>query len=216
MKSKQKRDLSNLCEIDTFSRKNNNYLIKRNSKHRKHRIKAFLLEAAATDLTPNFAVTIVWHALQTAGDRRDGHILGMPPDKRQEHLMRKLRTLAKKLGFSAVYVWVSSVGAKMGDHLHMALHWKYSAFLQLVDLFQNVLGSDVDHEGKTKGQFKARSFCRGWEITEIDDGLSGALRWGRYMAYQKSKHQDTSSGRRMGCSNINGISVNLNANGFLI
>ena len=200
MKSKQNKEFSNPCLIDTYSKRNTNYLIKRSSNLGKQRIKAFLREAASVDVIPNFAVTIVWHALQTAGDRRDGHILGMPSDKRQEHLMRKIRTLAKQLGFSAVYVWVSSVGAKMGDHLHMALHWKYSAFLQLVDLFQKVLGSDVNHEGKTKRQFEARSFCRGWEIKEIDDGLSGALRWGRYMASQQLKHQDSSGGRRMGTS----------------
>ena len=200
MKSKQNKEFSNRCLIDTYSSKNTNYLIKRSSKRRKHRIKAFLRKADTANTIPNFAVTIVWHALQTAGDQRDGHILGMLPDKRQEHLMRKIRTLAKQLGFSAVYVWVSSVGAKMGDHLHMALHWKYSAFLQPVDLFQKVLGSDVNHEGKTKGQFEARSFCRGWEIKEIIGGLSGTLRWGRYMASQQFKHQDSSGGRRMGTS----------------
>ena len=206
MKSKQNKEFSNPCLIDTYSgtnsRTNTNYLIKRSSKRRKQRIKAFLREAASADVIPNFAVTIVWHALQTAGDRRDGHILGMPSDKRQEHLMRKIRTLAKQLGFSAIYVWVSSVGAKMGDHLHMALHWKYSAFLQLVDLFQKVLGSDVNHEGKTKRQFEARSFCRGWEIKEIVTSLAGALGWGEYLAFQRIKHNECSKGRRMGFSKL--------------
>jgi len=82
----------------------------------------------------------------------------------------------------------------------MALHWRVSDFIELVQLMEKILGSDVDHEFKTKGQFEARSFCRGWEVKEISDGLSGALRWGEYMAYQKSKHQDTSSERCMGFS----------------
>ena len=156
------------------------------------------MEAATADVTPNFAVTIVWHALQTAGDRRDGHILGMKAAKRQEHVMRKIRTLAKQLGFSAVYVWVTSVGAKMGHHLHMALHWRYSSFLDLVNLLQQILGSDVDHEPEVNRRYIARSCCRGWEIKEIIGGLSGALRWGNYMALQQLKHHDRSNGRHMG------------------
>ena len=124
----------------------------------------------------------------------------MQAAKRQEHLMRKIRTLAKQLGFSAVYVWVTSVGAKMGDHLHMALHWRYSAFLDLVNLLQQILGSDVDHEAVVNRRHVVRSCCRGWEIKEIIGGLSGALRWGGYMASQQLKHQDSSGGRRMGTS----------------
>ena len=110
------------------------------------------------------------------------------------------RTLAKQLGFSAVYVWITSVGAKMGDHLHMALHWRYSSFLDLVNLLQQILGSDVDHEAELNRRHIARSCCRGWEIKEIIGGLSGAFRWGRYMASQQFKHQDSSGGRRMGTS----------------
>ena len=202
MKSKRNKEFSNPCLIDTYSKRNTNYLIKRSSNLGKQRIKAFLREEASADVISNFAIAIVWHALQTAGDRRNGHIQGKLLDKRQEHLMRKIRTLAKQLGFSAVYVWVSSVGAKMGDHLHMALHWKYSAFLQLVDLFQKVLGSDVNHEGKTKRQFEARSFCRGWEIKEIVTSLAGALGWGEYLAFQRIKHHECSKGRRMGFSKL--------------
>ena len=200
MNYQQNKETPDLSKIHTYSKKKTKYLIERSIKRRKERIEIFLMEAAAADVTPNFAVTIVWHALQTAGDRRDGHILGMQAAKRQEHLMRKIRTLAKQLGFSAVYVWVTSVGAKMGDHLHMALHWRYSSFLDLVNLLQQILGSDVDHEADINRRNTARSCCRGWEIKEIICGLSGALRWGRYMASQQFKHQDSSGGRRMGTS----------------
>ena len=200
MNYQQNKKIPDLRKIHTYSKKKTNYLIERSIKRRQHRIEMFLTEAEAVDVTPNFAVTIVWHALQTAGDRHDGHILGMQSTKRQEHLMRKIRTLAKQLGFSAVYVWVTSVGAKMGDHLHMALHWRYSAFLDLVNLLQQILGSDVDHEAEGNRRHVARSCCKGWEIKEIIGGLSGALRWGRYMASQQLKHQDISGGRRMGTS----------------
>ena len=200
MNYQQNKEIPDLRKIHTYSKKKTNYLIERSSKRRQCRIEKFLMEAEAADVTPNFAVTIVWHALQTAGDRHDGHILGMQAAKRQEHLMRKIRTLAKQLGFSAVYVWVTSVGAKMGDHLHMALHWRYSASLDLVNLLQQILGSDVDHEADVNRRHIARSCCRGWEIKEIVGGLSGALRWGRYMALQQIKHQDSSGGRQMGTS----------------
>ena len=200
MNYQQNKETPDLSKIHTYSKKKTNYLIERSIKRRQHRIEMFLTEAAAADVTPNFAVTIVWHALQTAGDRRDGHILGMQAAKRQEHLMRKIRTLAKQLGFSAVYVWVTSVGAKMGDHLHMALHWRHTASLDLVNLLQQILGSDVDHEADVNRRHVAQSCCRGWEIKEIIGGLSGALRWGRYMASQQFKHQDNSTGRRMGTS----------------
>ena len=202
MNSKGNKEKSNLGKTDTYSnsKKDISRKLLRTSKRRKTRIAAFLQKAEALDVKPNFAVTIVWHALQTAGDRHDGHILGMQPAKRQEHLMRKIRTLAKQLGFSAVYVWVTSVGAKMGDHLHMALYWRYSDFLDLVNLLQRILGSDVDHEADLNRRHITRSCCRGWEIKEIIGGLSGALRWGRYMASQQFKHQDKSSGRRMGTS----------------
>ncbi len=200
MNYQQNKEIPDLRKIHTFSKKKANYLIERSTKRRQHRIEMLLTEAEAANVTPNFAVTIVWHALQTAGDRRDGHILGMQSAERQEHLMRKIRTLAKQLGFSAVYVWVTSVGAKMGEHLHMALHWRYSAFIDLVNLFQQLLGSDVDHETDVNRRHAARSCCRGWEIIEISGGLSGALRWGRYIASQQLKHQDSSRGRRMGTS----------------
>ena len=200
MNYQQNNEKPNLSKIHTYSKMKTNYLIERSINRRRERIEIFLREAAAADVTPNFAVTIAWHALQTAGDRRDGHILGMQAAKRQEHLMRKIRTLAKQLGFLAVYVWVTSVGAKMGDHLHMALHWRYSAFLDLVNLLQQILGSDVDHEAEVNRPNVARSCCRGWEIKEIVCGLSGALRWGRYMASQQLKHQDSTGGRRMGTS----------------
>ena len=200
MNYQQNTEKPKLSKIHTYSKNKTNYLIERSIKRRKQRIETFLTKADAADVTPNFAVTIVWHALQTAGDRRDGHILGMQAAKRQEHLMRKIRTLAKQLGFSGVYIWVTSVGAKMGDHLHMALHWRHSAFLDLVNLLQRILGSDVDHEAKANKRYIARSCCRGWEIKEIVCGLSGALRWGRYMASQQLKHQDSTGGRRMGTS----------------
>ena len=200
MNYQQNTEKPKLSKIHTYSKNKTNYLIERSIKRRKQRIETFLTKADAADVTPNFAVTIVWHALQTAGDRRDGHILGMQAAKRQEHLMRKIRTLAKQLGFSAVYLWVTSVGAKMGDHLHMALHWRYSSFLDLVNLLQQILGSDVDHEAEANKRYIARSCCRGWEIKEIIGGLSGALRWGGYMASQQLKHQDRSGGRRMGTS----------------
>ena len=200
MNYQQNKEIPDLRKIHTYSKKKANYLTERSIKRRQHRIEKFLTEAEAADVTPNFAVTIVWHALQTAGDRHDGHILGMQAAKRQEHLMRKIRTLAKHLGFSAVYVWVTSVGAKMGDHLHMALYWRHSAFLDLINLLQQILGSDVDHEAEVNRCQTARSCCRGWEIKQIIGGQSGALRWGRYMASQQFKHQDNSSGRRMGTS----------------
>ena len=90
----------------------------------------------------------------------------------------------------------------MGDHLHMALHWKYSAFLQLVDLFQKVLGSDVNQEGKTKRQFEARSFCRGWEIKEIVTSLPRAPGWREYLAIQRIKHHQCSKVIRKGFSKL--------------
>ena len=204
MKSIQNNEMRNLFETYTYSKRRTktNRLIKRNSAHRLLKIETFINEAASADLLPNFAITIVWHALRTAGDQREGHILGMLPHRRQQHLIRKIRALAKHSGFSTVYIWVSCVGAKMGDHLHMAVHWRHSSFLRLVELFQNILGSDVDHECEVKSDFEARSYCRGWEIKEIEYGFYGAMRWGNYMAYQKFKHQDTSPGRRMGYSKI--------------
>ena len=185
MKSKQNKKFSNRCLIDTYSSKNTNYFIKLSSKRRKQRIKAFLREAVSADVIPNFTITIVWHALQTAGDRRDGHILGMPSHKRQEHLMRKLRTLGKRLGFSTVYVWIRSGGNRMGDHLHMALYWRRSEFLNLVKFMEAILGSDVDHETNTRGYFFAESQCKGWQMKEIVNGLAGALGWGEYLAFQR-------------------------------
>ena len=69
--------------------------------------------------------------------------------------MRKLRFLAEQLGFKAVYVWIRSVGNRMGNHLHIALYRQRSEFLILVKFMEAILRSDVDHETNIKSYF----FC---------------------------------------------------------
>ena len=105
-----------------------------------------------------------------------------------------------QLDFKTIYIWVKSVGARMGEHIHLALFWPFSHFIDLVHLMQNLLGSDVDHDVPSRDIYYARSHCRGWEIKPINGGLSGALRWGHYLAEQHVKHNDLSKGRSMGCS----------------
>ena len=202
MKRERNKGNGKLSKLDTYSTKEATYIIKRSTNRRSLKIAEFIRKTDAEYLTPNFALTIVWHALKTAGDRRDGNILGMPTHKRQEHFLRKIRTLAQRLGFSVIYVWIRSVGSRMGEHLHMALYWRHSAFLDLIKLMEVTLGSDVDHEAKSRAQFYGRSQCRGWEIKQILGGISGAFRWGEYLARQRIKHNDLSSGRRMGCSTL--------------
>ena len=115
--------------------------------------------------------------------------------------MRKLSTLAKRLSFSTVYVWIRSVGNRMGNHLHMALYWPRSEFLNLAKFVEAILGSDVVHETNTRGYFFAEAQSNGWQIKEIVNGLAGAPGWGEYLAFQRIKYNECSKGRRMGFSN---------------
>ena len=191
--------------MNTYSRKENikkenTKLIRRCTKRRSTRIADFIKKADKENLASNFALTIVWHALATAGDRHEGHILGMQPQQRQEHFFRKMRTLAQRLSFKTAYFWVRSIGARMGEHLHIGLHWRHSAFVDLIKLMEATFGSDLDHEAKSCAPFYGRSHCRGWELKQIPGGISGAFRWGEYLASQRIKHYDSSSGRRMGFS----------------
>ena len=136
--------------MNTYSKKENTKLIRHCTKRRSTRIADFIKKADKENLAPNFALTVVWHALATAGDRHEGHILGMQPQQWQEHFFRKMRILAQRLRFKTAYVWVRSIGARMGEHLHIGLHWRHSAFVDLIKLMEATLGSDVDHEAKSR------------------------------------------------------------------
>lgn len=202
MSAQDNKGVCKYAQPPSYSKKQSSYFVKRSVRRREQRVKSFLKATAANDLTLNFGLTIVWHALENAGDRREGHILGMKANKRQHHFMRKLRTLAKQLGFKIAYFWVASVGRKMGNHLHMAFFWRSSSFLDLVALLQTTLGSDVNHEASATNFLHAISQCRGWEVKQIPIGTGNLERWSSYLAHQRIKHNDFSSGRRLGFSQL--------------
>ena len=115
MKRERNKGNGKLSKLVTYSTKEATYIIKRSTNRRSLKIAEFILKTDAEYLTPNFALTIVWHALKTAGDRRDGNILGMPPRKRQEHFLRKIRRLAQRLGFSVITFGYAAWAVEWGN-----------------------------------------------------------------------------------------------------
>lgn len=198
MKHQQNIEKHNSTGINTYSNREIKNLL-RNAKRRQSNIFSFIRKQEALNRPINCAITIAWHALVTAGERHYGHIIGMQPNKRQQHLMRKIRGLAKSLNFTTSYIWVRATGARMGEHIHLALHWPHTFLMELIRLLEQLLGCDVNHEIKNGVRFIAVSQCKGWRIDAIDC-LHSANRWGHYMATQKIKHIDLSSSRNLGFS----------------
>ena len=147
--------------------------------------------AYAMDWPLNIGLTITWTALQTAGERNEGHCLGRGEWEREKYARDELARLCRSEGVPFAALWGRDVGADMGAHVHLSMFWPSYKLAQLVALIERITGSSAafvlqPYEADTV----ARSACGGWQITmnRRADGKASALEWAEYIADQHAKH----------------------------
>jgi hypothetical protein len=139
-------------------------------------------------------LTITWTALETAGERNEGHCLGRGEWDREKYTRDELARLCRSEGLPFVALWGRDVGAAMGLHVHLSMFWpcyKLAQLAQLVAVIERISGSSADFVLKPyAADVVARSVCGGWQInmnTRNNDKQS-ALEWAEYIAAQHAKH----------------------------
>jgi hypothetical protein len=140
----------------------------------------------------NVALHITWSAL-IDGERREGHVLGLPAVARERRLWSALRLVAAR----ARVPWLAARGPeydqRRGLHLHMALHLPDAAAIRdAIAVVERLTGAPAERldmrawtvPGQGKRQFHgtiAVSGCNGWlmqrRVEALKGGGKGLLRY---------------------------------------
>ena len=147
--------------------------------------------AYAMDWPLNTGLTITWTALQTAGERNEGHTLGRGERDREKYIRDELARLCRSDGLPFVALWGRDVGAYMGPHTHLSMFWPSRKLGQLVAVIERISGSSADFVLTPYAEnVAARSVCGGWQInmSRRKDDKASALEWAGYIANQHTKH----------------------------
>lgn len=147
--------------------------------------------AYAMDWPLNIGITITWTALETAGERNEGHCLGRGEWGREKYTRDELARLCRSEGLPFVALWGRDVGAYMGSHVHLSIFWPPYKLAQLVAVIERISGSSADFVLKPyAADVVARSVCGGWQINMNNrkDDKESALKWAEYIATQHAKH----------------------------
>jgi len=145
---------------------------------RKAQLEMLIGRSRARDLPMTRAVTINWErVLQSPNECSIA----------QAQMFRKLKNIARKLGFETAYIWVLDVGIDVGLHAHLAIYWPFRHLSHLHNLFH---GIDPNWEQAP------------YSIHDIDIPYyqKGDYEWGQYMAEQVNKHPYDVKGRMLGYS----------------
>ena len=145
---------------------------------RKAQLEMPIGRSRARDLPMTRAVTINWE-----------RILQSPNECSiaQSQMFRRLKNIARKLGFETAYVWVLDNGVEVGLHTHFALNWPFRHLSYLHHLFHRI--------DPNFGQ--APHNIHDMEIVYYQNG---DYEWGQYMAEQVNKHPHDVKGRLLGYS----------------
>jgi len=87
------------------------------------RFREAVVFAYAMDWPLNIGITITWAALETAGERNEGHCLGRGDWDREKYTRDELARLCRSEGLPFVALWGRDVGADMGSHVHLSIFW---------------------------------------------------------------------------------------------
>ena len=148
--------------------------------------------AYAMDWPLNIGITITWTALETAGERNEGHCLGRGEWDREKYTRDELARLCRSEGLPFVALWGRDVGADMGSHVHLSIFWPSYKLAQLVAVIERISGSSADFVLKPyAADVVARSVCGGWQINMNNRDKAGAGEWAEYIAAQHAKHPAT-------------------------
>ena len=164
---------------------------RRRERERLMRFREAVSFAYAMDWPLNIGITITWAALQTAGEKNEGHCLGRGEWDRESYARDELARLCRSEGLPFVALWGRDVGADMGSHVHLSMFWPSQKLAQIVAVIERISGSSADFVlTPYAADVVSRSVCGGWQInmnTRQDD-KAGALEWGEYIAGQHAKH----------------------------
>jgi hypothetical protein len=150
-------------------------------------------------------VTVAWHALETVGERRDGHCLGLPPAERDRRVWAALRRVASRHAVPFVAVRAPEHDRQRGQHLHLALHLPgddaIRDALAAIERLTGALADDVTITGRPlsglgrqRQGVVAASPCRGWMLQRAVTGGGGsAVALAQYLA--KSAGRDVALGQ---------------------
>ena len=147
--------------------------------------------AYAMDWPLNIALTITWAALQTAGERNEGHCLGRGDWGREKYTRDELARLCRSESLPFVALWGRDIGASMGSHVHLSMFWPPQKLARLVAVIERISGSSAAFVLKPyAANVVARSVCGGWQINmnSQKDNKTSALAWAEYIATQHEKH----------------------------
>lgn len=137
----------------------------------------------------NIAVTITWTALETAGERNEGHCLGRGEWDRERYTRNELARLCRSEGLPFVALWGRDVGATMGSHVHLSMFWPSYKLAQLIAVIERISGSSADFVlAPYAADMVARSVCGGWQVNVNHRDRAGAQDWAKYIADQHAKH----------------------------
>lgn len=161
--------------------------------------------AYAMDWPLNIGITITWTALETAGERNEGHCLGRGELDREKYTRNELARLCRSEGLPFAALWGRDVGADMGLHVHLFMFWPHYKLDQLVAVIERVSGSSAEFmRTPYTADVVARSVCGGWQLdmNTRRDGKQGALDFAEYIASQHAKHPapPTIKGKAFGIS----------------
>ena len=117
---------------------------RRRERERLMRFREAVAFAYAMDWPLNIGLTITWAALETAGDRNEGHCLGRGEWDREKYTRDELARLCRSEGLPFVALWGRDVGADMGSHVHLSMFWPSYKLAQLVAVIERISGSSAD------------------------------------------------------------------------
>lgn len=164
---------------------------RRKERDRLARFREAVSFAYAMDWPLNVGLTIAWTALQTAGDRKEGHCLSRGEWDREKYTRDELARLCRSEGLPFVALWGRDIGADMGPHVHLSMFWPSYELGQLVAVVERVSGSSADFVLQPyAADVVARSVCGGWQVNMNirEDSQASALEWAEYIAAQHAKH----------------------------
>ena len=136
--------------------------------------------AYAMDWPLNIGITITWTALETAGERNEGHCLGRGEWGREKYTRDELARLCRSERLPFVALWGRDMGADMGSHVHLSMFWPSYKLAHLVAVIERISGSSADFVLKPyAANVVARSVCGGWQINMNNrkDDKQSALEW---------------------------------------
>ena len=139
-------------------------------------------EAAGYPL--NVALHVTWSAL-VEGERREGHVLGLPAVERERRLWSALRLVAARARVPWLAVRAPEHDTRRDLHLHVALHLPDAAAIRdAIGVVERLTGSPAERVdmrgwsvrggGRTHYGVVARSGCGGWFLQRRVEALGGS------------------------------------------